>query len=338
MPTRPAIGVAIPNCCEGLVFPAPFANHFDLMEMSREAEILGYESLWVNDHVTTQNYVRSAFKSPPNYYEPLITLTFMSSITTNPKLATGLLVLPLREPVILAKQISLLDLYSKGRLILAVGLGAYKEEFEHMLPRIPVRDRHILLDESIQALLLLMNERSASFEGKYICFRDIELYPKPAQKTIPLYIGGNSNEGLARVAKWGNGWLPASLSPLEIKNSLEKINQLKKKFGRENQQFDIAPQLIVSMAATKGEAIEKFRRSFIYDHLKSLSESTLKNQVARIEQLNLIGNADEIIDLMEEYLQAGVTHFGALVFACRTKEEYTNSMKEFAKEVMPSFR
>src|SRR5205809_4526568 len=120
-------GVAIPNCFEGLILPLPFGNHEQMLELARLSEGLGFHSAWVNDHVTTQRYVRSSFSTPPNYYEPLITLSFMGAETSRIKLGTGVIILPLRHPITLAKQATALDVYSGGRLILGVGLGAYPE-------------------------------------------------------------------------------------------------------------------------------------------------------------------------------------------------------------------
>src|SRR5579872_6118188 len=267
-------GVSLPNCCEGLIYPPPFADHNDIVNLGKESEELGYHSLWVNDHITTQNYVSKSFANPPNYYEPLITLSFIAAQTNKSKLSTGILVLPLRHPIILAKQVALLDLLSDGRIILGVGMGAYKEEFQRMFPDVPLSRRKLLLEEGIQALRLLWSQDRATFDGKFIKFQDIELFPKPKQSRIPLYLGGNSEEGLKRVARWGDGWFPAMLSPQEIEASAHKIGTYAREFGRNISDIEIAPQLTVSMGESKERAFSNFEKSFLFDHMKSLQSST----------------------------------------------------------------
>ena len=330
-------GVSLPNCCEGLIYPPPFADHNDIVNLGKESEELGYHSLWVNDHITTQNYVSKSFANPPNYYEPLITLSFIAAQTNKSKLSTGILVLPLRHPIILAKQVALLDLLSDGRIILGVGMGAYKEEFQRMFPDVPLSRRKLLLEEGIQALRLLWSQDRATFDGKFIKFQDIELFPKPKQSRIPLYLGGNSEEGLKRVARWGDGWFPAMLSPQEIEASAHKIGTYAREFGRNISDIEIAPQLTVSMGESKERAFSNFEKSFLFDHMKSLQSSTLKNMQGNFEGKMLLGTPDDIIDLVQKYVDAGVTHFGSLVIPAQTLDEFRLAMKNFSKFVMPSF-
>jgi len=330
-------GISLPNCCEGLIYPPPFANQDDIIKLGKEGEELGYDSLWVNDHITTQNYVSKSFAKPPNYYEPLITLSFLAAQTNRSKLSTGILVLPLRNPIILAKQVALLDLLSSGRVILGVGMGAYKEEFQRMFPNLSLNSRKVLLEEGIEALRLLWSKERATFDGEFIKFQDIELFPKPKQNRIPLFLGGNSKEGLARVAKWGDGWFPAMLSPQEIRTSVQRISELATQFGRNISQIEIAPQLTVSMSDSKENAYSNFQKSFLFDHMKSLQASTLKNMQGSFEGKMLLGTADDVIRLVQEYIDAGVTHFGSLVIPAQTLDEFRIAMKNFSKFVMPSF-
>lgn len=115
---------------EGVMYPIPFAGPEDFIRQGKLCERLGYHSVWGNDHITTQNYVRELFPGkPPNFYEPLIVLAAIAGATTTLKLGTALTVLPMHEPVYLAKQAITLDQMSNGRFIMAVGLGAYREEF-----------------------------------------------------------------------------------------------------------------------------------------------------------------------------------------------------------------
>ena len=118
-------GIAIPNCREGLYFRPGFASPRQIVETAVRAEELGYDSVWANDHYTAPDYVKKMWRSPPNFYEPLMTLASVAGATERVQLAVGVIVLPVRDPLILAKQATTLDAFSRGRVILGVGLGAY---------------------------------------------------------------------------------------------------------------------------------------------------------------------------------------------------------------------
>jgi probable F420-dependent oxidoreductase len=332
-------GISLGNCSEGLTFPIPFADGKDIVNLGVYAEELGYDSVWANDHITTQHYVKALWGKSPNYYEPLVILSFIAAKTRTIKIATGVIVLPNRDIPILAKQVSTLDDLSDGRLILGVGLGAYKEEFEAVNPSIDIKSRNIILDESIEALNELFNQASASYDGKFIKFKNIELYPKPKQKPFPLYIGGNSPKSLRRVAKYGRGWLPGMLTPVEIASMLEDLKNYCAKYRRNFNEIDIAPQLTVCVAKTREEAIKKFKNSVWYKHLESLRSSTLKGvDVNDFVQRGLIGNIDDVIDKIQAYIDAGVTNFPHIKFPVNDFNDEKKDVEFFAKEIIPSFR
>jgi len=331
-------GASLPTCCEGLLYPIPFADVSGIIKIAKAAEELGFDSVWGNDHVTVQKYVRERWGKAPNYYEPLTVLSVVGSVTKKIRIATGIIVLPLREPVILAKQVATLDQYSAGRFILGVGLGAYREEFEAVFPTMRGANRGAILDEKLKALRLLFEKPVATFSGKFVNFKNVELFPKPLQKPMPIYIGGNSSNDVRRAAELCNGWFPAVLSPEEIRTSIARMKDIGDKAGRKVSEIDIAPQLVISIGKTHEEAEKAFKRSGLYTHLLSLKDSTLKNQIANLEARSIIGTPDETIRRMEEYIDAGVTHFGSLIFGGDTVDAVLDSMKSFAKEIMPSFR
>ena len=120
---------------EGLTYPIPFSDPENLVRIAQHAEALGYHSVWGNDHMTTQHYVRAEFSVPPRFWEPLVTYAFLAAHTKTLRFGTGVLVLPMRRDiVVLAKQIATLDHFSGGRLEIGVGVGAYREEFEALWP------------------------------------------------------------------------------------------------------------------------------------------------------------------------------------------------------------
>ncbi len=163
--------VSLPTGFEGVMYPIPFAGPEDFIAQGKLCERLGYDSVWGNDHITTQNYVRALFPGkPPNFYEPMMVLAAIGAVTTRLKLGTALTVLPMRDPVYLAKQAITLDQMSNGRFIMAVGLGAYREEFLAWGgSRVEKARRGDMMDEGLQALELNeMQERIATLKERAI--------------------------------------------------------------------------------------------------------------------------------------------------------------------------
>src|ERR1700721_3006193 len=125
------VSAGLPTGMEGMMYPIPFSEPEAVLRVARHAERLGYHSVWGNDHMTTQNYVRAEFPTPPRFWEPLITYAWLAAATTTLRFGTGILVLPMRRDIVVtAKQIATLDHLSGGRLEIGVGIGAYREEFE----------------------------------------------------------------------------------------------------------------------------------------------------------------------------------------------------------------
>ena len=332
-------GIGLITGYEGLVYPIPFASPKQLVEMVKKAEDLGYDSVLPNDHMTVQKYVAEKEKVPPNFYESIVTLAAAAGITERIKLITGVVPLPYREPVLLAKQASTLDRISGGRFILGVGLGAYREEFDAVHPNWKDKPRARIVDEALICLKKLLTEDTASFSGEFFQFENLKMYPKPVQKPFPIYVGGNSEKVMERTAKYGMGWLPACLSPKAIQDRLTRLSSYLEKEGRKLSEIDVAPQILVGMGRNKEEAIENFRKSGLYTHVVSLKSSTLKSDdILSLDDFNLIGNPDDIIEKVKSYEAAGVTHITGMLWAVNTIEEFFKQMETFAKTVLPAFK
>ena len=328
-------GLGIPTATEGIMYPVPYADIDQATELAISAERLGFDSVWGNDHVTTQSYVRDAFAEPPRFYDPWTFLAYVAASTSSLRLATAILVLPFRHPVNVAKQASTLDQLSDGRLMLGVGVGAYREEFESMQPgRVLHRGRHA--DEFLESLNLLLNERRASYSGEWIQFVDIESYPKPVQTELPILSGGNSAGSRRRAATTANGWLPACLTPEEYKSGLNEIRRIESESNSpRDRPFEAALQLVVSIRDKHELAVEGFRSSHLHRHLMSLGSSTMKGRLAgSLEERNLVGNADEIGERIWRYAEAGVGVFAGLLFATDTVEGTLEAMQQFSEQVI----
>lgn len=332
-------GLGVPTGTEGLMYPVPYADPEQAVRLAVEAERLGFDSVWGNDHVTTQRYVRAEFEQPPRYYDPYLYLSYVAGQTTTLELGTAITVFAFRNPVVLAKQVATLDQLSGGRFKLGVGIGAYREEAEAMWPGARIH-RGRQAEEYTRALQLLFTERRASFEGEFVSFTDVESFPKPRQTPLPILSGGNSSGARERAARYGHGWLPAVLTPAEVGAGLAAIRSLAVEAGRSlPADFDVAPQLSVSIGRDTADAVSNFETSQLYQHMRSLSKSTLKDQdTANFSSRNLIGNAEQMLDQVRAYAAAGVTTLSALLFAKNTVEETLEAMQWFAESVIAPYR
>ena len=331
-------GVALPSCTEGLCYPVPFTSPEVLVRIGVEAERLGYDSVWCNDHLTTQRYVRQKWSQPPSYYDPFVALSFVAAATDRIRLGTSIVVLPMREPVVVAKQASTLDVFSEGRLILGVGVGAYREEFEAVNPRQRDARRGDMVDEGIQALRALFTERSADFRGHHYEFHDVEMYPKPMQHRLPIWVAGNSPQVIERAGRWCEGYLPAVLPVAQIRESVRRLRDVAAEAGRDPATIEIAPQFVMTIAPTHEAAVDRFRQSWLYHHLLSLRTSTLKYQdLGGVERYNLIGTPAEIVERIGEFRDAGVTYCASMAISTATVEDLIEQMQCFAEDVLPHF-
>ena len=331
-------GVHIPTCIEGMMYPVPFARPEDILPIALLAERVGFHSVWGNDHMTTQRYVQREWPEPPNFYEPLITFTYVAARTERIRLATGIVVLPMREMPVLAKQVATLDQLSGGRVILGVGTGAYREEYEALHPEAKGVRRGDIVDEGMRALRQLFTERRATFRGRHVRFEAVECFPKPRQAPLPMYAGGNHPEVRRRAGEYGEGWMPAVLSPEEIKRGVEDVHRAAAKAGRDGAAIDIAPQFACSIGRTHEDAVRRFHGSQLYKHLESLRRSTLREQQAGgFEHRNLIGSPAEICERLRVYQEAGVTTCSGLLFVANTVPEMQEAIELFGREVISNF-
>lgn len=318
-------------------------------ETARDAESLGYDAvqvadrmMWTVDHNRTyfigQGSMEAVEENPePNVYEPLATLSFVAGVTKKVRLVTSALVLPFRNPVVLAKEAATLDVLSHGRLILGVGVagGVFGQAVANVM-NVPFAARGRMADEYIRAMREIWSKPSASFHGKYVKFNDAVIFPKPTQKPgPPIWIAGSTERAMRRVAELGDGWHPTYASASEIRNGVTRLNEEMKKRDAASRKIDIGPTLFISLAKTteEAEAISKrtlaiLSRGVVFpDYFKALEEA---------KRRNLIGSADDVHRGIEEYQKAGADYIG-LKFIYRTNGEFRKMVESFASEIMPSF-
>jgi probable F420-dependent oxidoreductase len=331
-------GVALPTSVEGMANPIRFADHNGILRLAIDAEKFGYDSVLVNDHLSTMPYVREKYADPPRFYEPLITLTHVASHTTTLRLMTGVIVIPMREPVLLAKQVATLDQISNGRVTLGVGVGAYRAEFEAVYPARSAAPRGELVAEGIQSLKTLFDDRRSTFHGKHFSFDDVEMFPKPVQDPFPILSCGNAEGTIKRAGEWCAGWMPAGMPADRIAAGVEKLHAYAADAGRDGSTLEVAPQLVLCLGRDTDAAMEKFIASQTYEHLVSLRNSTLKGvELESFRSQNLIGSPEQIIAGIERLRDAGATQLAGMIVVADTEADMSEQMEIFGAEVMPSF-
>ena len=231
-------------------------------ELARDCEAFGFESIWTVEHVVIPQphmpYPGSKDGQMPGgddvpIPDPLIPLAYAAAITTRLKLSTGVIILPQRHPLYLAKQLVTLDLLSNGRVMVGIGSGWMKEEFDSL--QIPFNIRGSRTDEAIQAMRLLWNEPAASFHGKHFHFHDVKSYPKPLQKNgIPIHIGGHSLAAARRAGRFGDGFFPTLTSPEKLSELFAIAREEAKKAGRIPDAIEFS-----AMAAPKPDSLKALR-------------------------------------------------------------------------------
>lgn len=331
-------GVDAPTCLAGMAYPVPFATADQVVATAIEAEQLGFHEVFGNDHLSTQQYVRDAWNEPPDYFEPLMTLANIAARTSVVRLGTGILVLPMRDPVLLAKQIATLDHLSDGRVTIAVAVGGYRDEFEAVVPDLTGANRARLMVEGIESLRTLFEEPRSTYRGKYRHFEDVESFPKPVQAPLPIYSGGNVEGSLRRAGELCQGWLPAKIGPAEIRSGREKVVQYARAAGRDPEQITTALQTVVCIADTEEQARERFERS-AFDLFRGSLKDTMMKGVGLDKYFadNLIGTPDQVCAKVEEFRLAGLDRFSATLFVANTPEEMLEQMRLFARYVIPAF-
>ena len=193
-----------------------------LHRQARLAEDAGFESLWVGDHVA----LPFGAENPPDEprLEAVVALSHLAAVTTGVRLGFGLIVLPQRQPVLMAKQISSIDVLSKGRLIVGIGVGY--EELELRALGASLADRGARTDEYLSAMRALWDEPTPRFEGRFVSFSDVIERPRPLQQPHPpIVIGGHSPAAYRRAIESGNGWYGWELDPDQTAQALSGLRE-----------------------------------------------------------------------------------------------------------------
>src|SRR5213592_2261889 len=215
-------GVWIPTCRH-------LATVQNIRHSAVRAEQLGYDSVWVSDHVVAPN--ANIVNFGETIFDPLVTLGMFAGATSRVQLGTTVLIVPYRNAVVTAKMVSSLDALSGGRVVLGIGAGWVAAESAML--GVPFAERGTMTDEHLEAMQELWTKREPSFAGKYTQFSGLVFEPKPVQKPHPpIWVGGHGRASLRRTAQFGAAWHPINRSPDELRAGLAEIARLCQARGR----------------------------------------------------------------------------------------------------------
>ncbi|MBV8654376.1 MAG: TIGR03619 family F420-dependent LLM class oxidoreductase [Alphaproteobacteria bacterium] len=290
-----------------------------LVEYGVRMEELGFDSLWVWDHILLG--VNPHFP----IIDSLSLLTAVGARTKKIKLGTGILVLPARNPVVLAKQLSSMDQLSEGRLILGMAAGWYKREFDSI--GVPFEKRGKIMDQSLEILNRLWTEDLVAGDYPPYNMTAAVMFPKPYQKPRPpILIGGYVDRVLKRAAVAGDGWLTYFYTPESFTTSWNKVCAFAKEAGKDPTTLLNGNQLPImvgkSRAAVEEPMMEWLSKEWDY---ASWSESTKASAI--------MGTVDECVQQLEAHLKVGVQKLIFVPYQYRADQ-----VEIIAKEIIPRLR
>jgi probable F420-dependent oxidoreductase len=193
--------------------------------VARAAEVAGFESVWAGEHVVLPDpQVPPSPMAPGDpILDPIVALTYCAAVTSRVRLGTGIIILPQRNPLVLAKQLASLDVLSGGRLTVGIGVGYLEPEFRAL--GAPYEQRGAVTDDYLAAMRAIWTQPKPSHEGRFASFSDVQAHPQPAQRPLPIVVGGRSPAAFRRAVLQGNGWYGFALDVAKTKEAIEGLRE-----------------------------------------------------------------------------------------------------------------
>jgi probable F420-dependent oxidoreductase len=246
----------------------PLATRESLRQAAQVVEELGFDSVWVSEHIVVPRkqatpYPRTPtgqFPVPPDmpFLDSLSTLLFVAACTERVQLGTSVVVLPWRNPVITAKELVTLDVLSEGRLIFGVGVGWWPEEFAML--GVPFKKRGARTDEYLQLIKKLWTEDNPSFQGRFWQIEEVGFAPKPVQKPHPpIWVGGDVKAALRRAGRLGDAWHAIDYPPPQLAEMYARVQGYAKEAGRDPKAVALTLRLQMSATEDAKATVERLR-------------------------------------------------------------------------------
>lgn len=301
------IGLALGGWPFGSRDASPFWDFVD------QAEALNYDSLWLSDRLISSSPI----------IEPITGLAAVAGRTRKLKFGMSVLVLPLRNPVVVAKEIATIDFLSGGRMLPAFGIGT-DDVREYEAAGVRQEERAGRTDEAVALIRRLWSEDHVTHAGRYYQTTDVTISPRPVQRELPIWFGGRSEPAYRRIGRSGDGWLASFLTTAEFAAGAARIRANAQLAGRAIDEDHYGVILSVCVAGSVEQA-------------KAMAAPTLRRfrPDVDVDQLSVFGTPDDCVRRIDAYLAAGASKF-VLRPAC-PPEQLSSQLDLIAREVAPRF-
>jgi len=310
-------------------FPIPTRGALGTLEtirrLGRAAEEYRYDSVWVSDHIVIpkssgSKYPYSAdgrldLEAAQHYLEPLTVMSYLAGVTERVAIGSSVLILPYRNPMLAAKMVATLDVLSRGRVILGIGVGWMREEFE-ALNLATFEERGAATDEYIRILRELWTREWPRFQGRFYSFDEVRFYPKPTQRPHPpIWIGGHTRAAIRRAARLGDGWHPiglrppARLRPEEYGKAANDLRAQAEAAGRDPRRITLSLRAPIKFSEGSDSG----------------------------DRTPFIGTREQIVEDIRAYQRLGVSHL-VFDFGGPSVDALVEQLHRFAEEIRPEFR
>lgn len=290
----------------------------DAKAEAREAEDLGFDYLVTGEHIS--------FHVPTA--NNLVSLAAAAGATERIKLMSGIVLVPLYPPALLAKQVAMLDVVSGGRFSLGIGVGGeFPREFEAV--GVPVEERGARTNEALEVLDLLLTQKNVSFEGEFTTLHDITIAPSPVQKPrVPIWVAGRKDVAMKRVARYGDGWMPYMYTPEMLADSMNTIAQHAEAAGRPADAVAGGLYIFTCVHESRDRALELANEQLSRQYNQDFSKLVHKYTIS--------GSPEDCIEQIEAYRAAGAE---TIVFAQGCPPDYAaENTRLIGEAILPALR
>lgn len=296
----------------------------DLKQYAQIVDSVDLDSLWITENITSDSPSLEVFTA----------LSFLAANTERATIGPSVMLLPLRNPILVAQTVTSLDILSGGRAVLGVGVGGSalrgSSERDFIAYGGSVKERGGRADEALEVIHRLWTEESVTFKGKYFDIQDYTLLPKPTQKPHPpIVIGGHAEGVLRRAGRWGDGLMPVRRTVEEAKDLFDRVEEYGRQHGRKPEQFTRYFMFHTCLGDTPEKAAETASR-VLTDRYRAKNVITPKDPY-------LLGPVDHCREVIQQFIEgAGIRHF--IFHFCCDPKDVNSQVKKIGEEIIPKLR
>ncbi len=284
----------------------------EMAALARHVEDVGFDSLQVGDHVQWYAPI----------HEATVLMATLAAATHRVRIASDVIILPLRDPVWMAKTIASLDVLSGGRVVFGVGVGG-DNPAEYTAMRIPMSERGSRADESLEIIRGLFEHERFSYAGRHFTIEDVAIAPRPLQARLPVWVGGTSEGPLRRAARLADGWISAFASERKFKRLAGQLRGLLADCGRSADGYTFGTFLFVHLDNDAARA----RKAAIHH----VDEVYHLDGEAVVTRFSVAGPVDACVEQVHRYLEAGADHI--VLYPLCDPADWAHQVEQFGEVI-----